>query len=163
MASITASMEKLQPCVFDRLIDEAPDQLQESRNARIVTLSRYREGVLRDVAWLLNCSAHMPEEGLSEFPEVEGSVFNIGTRGLTGLVASGIDPVKLEQEIRRAILHFEPRIIPKTLVIRAGRNPEKTSPNVMMLEISGDLWAQPFPEKLFIKTTLDVENGTISI
>ena len=163
MASITAPMEKLQPCVFDRLIDEAPEQVQESRNARVITLSRYREGVLRDVGWLLNCGAHMPEEGLSEFPEVERSVFNIGTRGMAGLVASSIDPDKLEQEIRRAILNFEPRIIPKSLAVTVSSNPDHASPNVIILEISGDLWAQPFPEKLFIKTTLDVENGLLSM
>ncbi len=158
---VSSSIERLQPCLFDRLIDEAPEQKLESRTQRIVSMSRYREGVLRDVVWLLNCSAHTDDEGLGEFPEVEKSVFNFGKHGLTGLVASSLEPDELEREIVRAIRQFEPRVVPGTLSVRAVEDKTAASPNVMSFEISGELWAQPFPEKLFIKTALDMENGTI--
>lgn len=160
---VSAPIERLQPCLFDRLIDESPDDHQESRSQRIVSLSRYREGVLRDLVWLLNSSAHTEDEGLDEFPEVEKSVFNFGKHGLSGLVASSLDPGVLEEEISRAIRLFEPRIIAETLVVRAISGEQKAGPNVLAFEIEGELWAQPFPEKLFLKTALDMENGTIAL
>jgi type VI secretion system protein ImpF len=159
---VSAPIERLQPCLFDRLIDESPDNQQESRSQRIISLSRYREGVLRDLVWLMNCSAHMDEEGLAEFPEVEKSVFNFGKRGLSGLVASSLDPADLEQEISRAIRRFEPRIVQETLSVRVVQDKTAASPNVLTFEITGELWAQPFPEKLFLKTALDIENGTVA-
>ncbi|HEY2342080.1 MAG TPA: type VI secretion system baseplate subunit TssE [Chthoniobacteraceae bacterium] len=158
---VSSPIERLQPCLFDRLIDESPENHQESRTQRIISLARYREGVLRDLIWLLNCSAHTEDEGLGEFPEVEKSAFNFGKHGLSGLVASSLDPGELEAEIARAVRQFEPRIVKGTLVVRAISDEKSSSPNILTFEISGELWAQPFPEKLFIKTALDVENGTI--
>ena len=105
--------------------------------------------MLRDLVWLLNGSAHTDDEGLDEFPEVEKSVFNFGKHGLSGLVSSSLDPNVLEEEIARAIHLFEPRIIPETLVVRASSGEKGGSPNVLAFEIQGELWAQPFPEKLF--------------
>jgi len=157
-----APIERLQPCLFDRLIDDDTDQKLESRAQRIISLTRYKEGVLRDLIWLLNCSAHMEEEGLDEFPEVEKSVFNFGKRGLSGLVASSVDADELEDEIIRAIRTFEPRIVPETLSVQAVRSDHR-NPNILAFEISGELWAQPFPEKLFIKTALDIENGSVAL
>ena len=158
---LSAPIERLQPCLFDRLIDESPDDRQESRSQRIVSLSRYREGVLRDLVWLLNGSAHTADEGLDEFPEVENSVFNFGKHGLSGLVASSLDPAVLEEEIVRAIRLFEPRILSETLTVRAIGGEQSATPNVLAFEIQGELWAQPFPEKLYLKTALDIENGTV--
>ena len=53
-----AVIEKIQPCLLDRLTDEAPESQKESRNERIISIRRYREGVLRDLVWLLNGKAH---------------------------------------------------------------------------------------------------------
>src|SRR5689334_12132579 len=108
--ALAAPLERLQPCLFDRLIDDDPAQVQEGRAARVMSMSRYREGVLRDLSWLLNAAAHTEDEGLSEFPEVEKSVFNFGKRGLSGLVASAYDTNDLEDELVQTIRWFEPRI-----------------------------------------------------
>ena len=160
--ALSAPLERLQPCLFDRLIDEDPSQKQESRTARVMSMSRYREGVLRDLAWLLNCAAHTPDEGLAEFPEVERSVFNYGKRGLSGLVASTLETVDLENELMQTIHWFEPRIVKETLDVRAV-NAGGTNPNLLAFEISGELWAQPFPEKLYLKTSLDLESGLMQL
>ena len=153
--------EKLQPCLLDRLVDEAPEKLLEGRNDRTITLSQYREGVIRDIVWLLNSHAHTPDEGLSDFPDVETSVFNFGMRSVTGLVASNLDSSKFEKEMRRALLCFEPRILPKSLEVRARKSEDISHPNLLNVEIRGELWAYPFPEKLFIKTKVDMETGAV--
>src|SRR3954469_19256174 len=90
--------EKLQPCLLDRLTDDDPKNSQESRAQRVISLQRYRQGVLRDLEWLFSASAHLPhppaglQEGncafrLEEFSDAFKSVINYGTRHLFGLVA----------------------------------------------------------------------------
>jgi len=147
--------EKLQPCLLDRLTDDDPKNPEESRTQRVISLSRYKRGVLRDLEWLLNASAHLPEEGsvrLSDFPEAERSVINFGTRQLCGLIAPDMDA--LERELTEALQLFEPRIIRNSLVIKATMER-----HIIAFEIRGELWAVPVSEQLFVKTQIDLETG----
>ena len=155
--------ERLQPCLFDRLLDEDVQNKQEGRAARVISLSDYRTAVLRDLSWLLNCSNHVKSEGLDEFPHVESSVFNFGKPSLSGLGISGMNIQELEAEMARAVRNFEPRIVADTLVVRAVRESSKNLPSTLVFEIRADLWARPFPEKLFIKTALDIETGAVTM
>ena len=59
------------------------------------------------------------------------------------------------------IRSFEPRILPHTLQVRV--NPDHWHPGVIELEIEGDLWAYPVPERLWIRTKLDIETGCFTI
>ena len=164
MANVAATpYERLQPCLFDRLMDEDANSRQEGRVARVVSLTEYRTGVLRDLVWLLNTSNHIKSEGLDEFPLVESSVFNFGKPSLSGLSVGGMNLSELEAEIARSVRNFEPRIIADTLVVRAVQESVKGSPCTLVFEIRGELWARPFPEKLFIKTSLDIETGAVTV
>jgi len=156
MAELTP-LEKLQPCLLDRLTDDEPKVTEESRTQRVISLSRYRRGVLRDMEWLFNASAHLPREQGGEptpadFPEVRDSVLNFGTRQLCGLV--GPDLAVFEGELVEAIQRFEPRIIRHSLSVNAVRDR-----HLISLEIKGTLWANPVPERLYIKTRIDLETG----
>ncbi|MBI5384366.1 MAG: type VI secretion system baseplate subunit TssE [Verrucomicrobia bacterium] len=156
MAELTP-IEKLQPCLLDRLTDDDPTKQEESRNQRVVSPQRYRRGVLRDLEWLFNASAYLPLAGLEEFslqdyPEAARSVINFGTRQLTGLIAPDLDA--LREQLAEAIQFFEPRIIPRSMTINS--NLER---NVVSFEIQGDLWANPVPEHLLINTKVDLETG----
>lgn len=156
MAELTP-FEKLQPCLLDRLTDEEPDNSEESRSQRVISLARYKRGVLRDLEWLLNASAHLPEEGgerlrLTDFPEALRSVLNYGARQLCGLVAPDMEA--LERELTEALHLFEPRILRSTLTVKAT-----LQRHIIALEIQGQLWANPVPEQLFIKTQIDLESG----
>ena len=66
MPELTA-IEKLQPCLLDRLTDDEPERREESRLQRIVSLQKYRRGVLRDLEWLFNTNAYLSLEGLESF------------------------------------------------------------------------------------------------
>ena len=160
MAELTP-LEKLQPCLLDRLTDDEPSKTEESRLQRVVSLQRYKRGVLRDLEWLFNASAHLPAEGqkqfrLSDYPEAYRSVINFGTRQLCGLIAPDMD--ELERELGEAIQAFEPRIIRHTVAVKA--NIER---NIVSFELHGELWANPVPEKLFIKTKIDLETGQCNL
>ena len=153
-----AFTEKIQPCLLDRLTDENPGSQKESQSERVISIRRYREGVLRDLIWLLNSKAHAPEEGFDEFPEAARSVLNFGTRDLCGLISSSMDLRELEQDIGEAMRRLEPRINPRTLAVTAVAGALRSS-NGLAIEIRGDLWAYPVPEQLYIRTEIDLDTG----
>ncbi len=156
MADATPS-EKLQPCLLDRLTDEEPDKKEESRMQRLVSLQKYRKGVMRDLGWLFNSSAYLSVEGtgsfkLKDFPDAYRSVINFGVKQLCG--ATSLDMDKMQEELSLAVQVFEPRILSHSLVIHAD-----TERNLVTLEVEGDLWAHPLPDHLHVKTQVDVETG----
>jgi len=156
-----AVIEKLQPCLLDRLTDDDPKNSQESRNQRVISLQRYRQGVIRDLEWLFSASAHSPQEGnstlnLQDYPEALKSVINFGTRHLFGLVSPNLRD--LERDLLEALYTFEPRILRRSLKVGS-----QLVGNNLFLEVEGDLWASPLPEHLHIKTQLDLQNGHCSL
>ncbi len=156
MAELTPS-ERLQPCLLDRLTDEEPANKEESRSQRVISLQRYKRGVVRDLEWLFNASAHLPIEGKGEFrledyPEAYRSVINFGTRHLCGLIAPDME--ELERQMAAALQIFEPRVLRHTLVVKASMDRQ-----MIGFELSAELWANPMPDKLFIRTNIDLETG----
>lgn len=156
MAELT-TLEKLQPCLLDRLTDDEPLKQEESRSQRVISSQKYRRGVLRDLEWLFSTNAYLRMEGfedfrLTDYPQAWRSVINYGTRQLTGLVAPDLE--ELREQLAEAIEFFEPRIIPRSMKIQTSQER-----NVVTFEIHGELWANPIPEHLFIKTKVDIETG----
>jgi type VI secretion system protein ImpF len=149
-------IEKLQPCLLDRLTDDEPDKQEESRTQRVVSLQKYRRGVLRDLEWLFNTHVYLGVDtdtfDLKDYPEAWASVINFGTRQLCGLTAPDME--RLQEELGEVIQLFEPRITPRGLTIHADMER-----NLVMFEVEGDLWANQFPEHLHIKSTVDIETG----
>ena len=43
------AIEKLQPCLLDRLTDDEPGKKEESRSQRVISHQKYKRGVLRDL------------------------------------------------------------------------------------------------------------------
>ena len=157
-----AIIEKIQPCLLDRLTDENPESQKEGRSERIVSIRRYREGVLRDLVWLLNGKSHAVEEELNEFPEAARSVLNFGTRDLCGLISANMDMRGLEHDIVEAIRRFEPRINPRTLEVKAVAGTKRDS-NGLSIEIRGELWAHPIPEQLYLRSEIDLDTGEYTV
>lgn len=158
MTELTPS-EKLQPCLLDRLTDDEPKKQKEGRNQRVMSMRRYRQAVLRDLAWLLNTSAHIEQDGLDEFEEVTSSVLNFGVQDISGMTASSLSAEEMRYQLLEALRRFEPRIIPNTISIKMAVAPEEMNNRSIRFEIWGDLWSQPIPESLFIKTEMDLETG----
>jgi type VI secretion system protein ImpF len=158
MAELTPS-ERLQPCLLDRLTDERPQQKQESREQRVVSMRQYRQAVLRDLGWLLNAGARPAGDEIYETRAAADSVLNFGIRDLSGLTAAGIDPAETERTIARAVEKFEPRIVPSSLSVKCTVETGRVAHNAITFEIRGTLWAQPLPDNLFVKTRVDLETG----
>jgi len=161
-----APIDRLQPCLLDRLSDDEPAAQVEGRAQRVVSSARFKEGVLRDLRWLFNTQRHREAEGLDAWPDVYRSVFNYGLRDFAGMFSEHSDVREVEREIAETLLFFEPRIMRRTLQVKVFRDDEiggQSNPHRINLQISADLWAQPSPEKFFAKTVIDLETGECQI
>lgn len=154
--------ERLQPSLLDRLTDEERYSQQESREQRVLSVRKLRQSVLRDIAWLLNAVSLESVQSLEGYPEASSSVVNFGIPDLSGHNLSPDDLPEVERRIRRAILDFEPRIFPDTLKIKVVTT-ESYNHNAMNFDIEGDLWMQPVPLRLYLKTQVDLETGTVEV
>ena len=162
MAELTLK-ERLQPSLLDRLTDLAPEQTQESREQRVFAQTRLRDAVLRDLAWLLNTTNLAAGQDLSAYPQVASSVVNYGMPDLSGTTVSGTDPAVVERALRQAIIDFEPRILRPSLKVRLDINEDQMSHNAITFLIEGELWAQPVPLRLYLKTEIDLDLGDVKV
>lgn len=163
MAEPTPS-ERLQPALLDRLTDDEPDNKLEAREARLISRSRLRQAVLRDLGWLFNATRMAEERDWASAPYARRSVINYGLPALSGETASTFDVMQLEQAIRQVIIEFEPRIDPSTLQVEAQVSQIALDHhNQIQLHIRGNLWAQPVPIELLLRTDVDLETGQVHI
>jgi type VI secretion system protein ImpF len=158
MAELTQK-ERLQPSLLDRLTDNEPEQRQESREKRILSPAKLRESVRRDLTWLFNTPNMATTVDLANVPQVASSVLNFGLPSLAGQTSSSIDIPELERLLRQAIWTFEPRLNKNSIKVRLVADPLLMSHNALSFSIEAELWAQPIPLRLFLKTEIDLEDG----
>lgn len=164
MAEPIPPQDRLQPALLDRLTDEEPEKRLERREQRVMSKSRMRQAVLRDLAWLFNATRLEAEMDLAHVPYAQRSVINFGLPSLSGKPASSLEVPDLERAIRQAIIDFEPRILPNTLEVKALiETHDLDHHNVIGVQIHGQLWAQPVPLELLIRTEIDLETGKVQI
>lgn len=162
MAELTPK-DRLQPSLLDRLADDEPDRLQESREQRVLSANQLRECVLRDLTWLLNTSRLPDSFELERYPFAARSVLNFGLPPLSGKIVDGVDVHALENTLTQVIRDFEPRILKNTVKVKAFLAKDLMSHNTLTFIISGDLWAQPLPLELYLKTEVDLEVGQVKL
>ncbi|TZG32233.1 MULTISPECIES: type VI secretion system baseplate subunit TssE [Agrobacterium] len=153
--------ERLQPSLLDRLTDDAPRSLAETDSGRMIDIARLRQIIQRDLAWLLNTSNMEAEHDLALFPHVAASVLNYGIPTLSGSSSTRIRVDDIRLALRKAIETYEPRILPQTLEIEMRQ--DSGSSAVISFDIRGELWAEPVPVDLYLRTALNVTNGEITL
>jgi type VI secretion system protein ImpF len=155
--------ERLQPSLLDRLTDDRPQSREESREKRVLNLTQLRAGVMRDIGWLLNTVHLQASQDISAHDQVPSSCVNFGIPDLAGSSAAGRSAEALQRAVRKAILDFEPRILANSLKVTVQIQPEQMSRHAMTFVIEGELWAQPVPLRLFLKTEVDLETGAVTV
>lgn len=156
--------DRLQPVLLDRLSDDEPDKKTELREQRVMSLAKLRSCVLRDLSWLLNSVRFGASEDFSGCPFVENSVLNYGVPAFAGNSITHVGVAETEDAIKEAILRFEPRLLPNTVTVRLlEESLSENSHNCIALEIEAELWCQPVPLQVYMKTELDLEIGAVRI
>ncbi|SAK74795.1 type VI secretion system lysozyme-like protein [Caballeronia hypogeia] len=156
--SESSARDRLQPSLLDRLSDFEPHVRHESRERRVISARALRDSVQRDIGWLLNASGLGEGADAADLPHVATSVLNYGLPDLAGRDVAALTAGTLERLIRDALWAFEPRLARESVRVTAiGDSREKTRGHVIRFEIEADMWSQPYPERLFLRTELDLE------
>ena len=161
MADKTIS-ERLQPSLLDRLTDKEPGSKKESRDERVIDLSRLRDIIQRDLGWLLNTTNNEDHFDPKMFPTVARSVLNYGLADASGEFSTSARAEKIRKGIERAIARFEPRIIAGSVDVSLSPGDDSNDITVA-LNIRADMWAQPLPLELYLRSQVDVTTGEVSV
>ncbi|MGK0309737.1 MAG: type VI secretion system protein ImpF [Lentimonas sp.] len=157
------SIDRLQPCLMDRLFDDEPRRKSESREDKVVSVKRFREGVKRDIEWLLNSKSRFYDLN-DDLHRVRDSVLNYGIRDFTGLSSENLSLKTLENIIRNALIVYEPRLITDELEVKAvNASSEMKKINALSFEISGKIWAEPLPQDFVLRTEVSLDTGMVSV
>jgi type VI secretion system protein ImpF len=157
-----ARATKLLPVLLDRLTDHNPENRKEALHERTMTKAEFRQCVLRDISWLLNTTNAESETPMAGLDEVRKSVFNFGVLALSGKQLTDEDLEDVQKAIAGSIKMFEPRVLPETLHVKVLPSENGThTHNQLNMEIRGQLWSEPYPIDLLLRSRVDLESGQI--
>ena len=166
---LLAKQGALNDAEYKRRRHELQQQLDQARaqfnvfSASISSLTEIRACVKRDLNWLLNASQYEPQNELQNYPQIECSVLNYGRPDLTGKTVSGVNLHNIEGMLQQVIIDFEPRIIKETLTVKVLMEDSMLEHNAVTFEIEGQLWAEPQPLHLHLRTEFELESGDVSV
>lgn len=154
--------DRLQPSLLDRLTDEHPGETQDRREDVAIDVSRLRRILHRDISWLLNagnCESLIDGEA---FPNAVASVINFGVRAAAGGVSGPARAQQIRGTIQQALARFEPRLRPGSVQV-ALRDPGAGEGAVLAFDIYADIWAQPVPIQLYLRTQVNMATGRLTV
>lgn len=154
--------DRLQPSLLDRLTDNEPGNLKETRDDRVIDLRRLRDIISRDLSWLLNTSDNNTGIDADRFPNVVNSVLNFGIREVAGDYSTVERVQKIRASIQKAIERFEPRIKSGTLDVIL-RDDVQGNQAIVAFDIRADMWAQPLPMELYLRSQVDITTGELTL
>jgi len=162
LAPVVAVPEPLAVARFAEVISRAiPNLNPESAGQRVISMRQLRESVLRDLSWLLSTSSYDTDRSLSSWPDVERSVFNYGLPSLAGLGIASFDAVAAAARLQKAIETFEPRL--SHVHVTSETESGSMDRNALVFRVEAELWGQPTPQRLLLRTQIDLESADVVI
>jgi type VI secretion system protein ImpF len=154
--------ERLQPSLLDRLTDAAPGQTKETREDRVIDIRRLREIVQRDLSWLLNTYNNDVDIDEERYPNAARSVLKYGVKDIAGDFSTSERTEAIRKSIVGAIEFFEQRIRPGSVEVQL-REKEADRKSIIAFDIRADMWAEPVPLELYLRSEVDLTTGDISV
>ncbi len=154
--------ERLQPSLLDRLTDDDPTNPTESRDARVIDIRRLRDIVQRDLSWLLNTNNGETWLDATRYPLAAKSVINFGVREVAGDFSTQDRVALIRKSIASAIDNFESRIRKGSAHVEI-RTDNVSRQTIINFNIRADMWAEPIPIELYLRTSVDVTTGEVSV
>ncbi|MCT4710208.1 GPW/gp25 family protein [Enterobacteriaceae bacterium H11S18] len=152
------------PTLFDRLLDDEPKNQKEAADKYFFSSREMRKIVQRDIIAILNNSNIEAQLHQARHQQVMESVLNYGIATMPGTYVDAGKWAGIEKVIRNAIVRFEPRVIPESLVVRPLRGKEAPSRHgTILFEIRGLIWWSPAPVDLCFSGAYDSEMEQVSL
>ncbi|WP_148243492.1 type VI secretion system baseplate subunit TssE [Enterobacter asburiae] len=150
------------PTLLERLQDDEPNSPHD--RVRPVDAKTIRQLVQKDIADLINHTNIEDTINEQRYKAVTESVLNYGIPALIGSPENRNNWQVIERAIRKAIIRFEPRIIPETLLVRSLQEREHMARHaVIAFEIRGLIDWQPHPVDLCMNGRYDVESEKVDL
>lgn len=148
--------------VLDRLTDDDPQSptVIEPPLSRAESVRLHRQGVRRDLEWLLN-TRRTPDDPGANRVETENSLYNYGLPDFsTYSIAAAKDQNRLIKSLQAAIRTFEPRLANVRIL---PLEISTTGLRVLHVRIEALLLMDPAPEQISFDTTLQLTTGDFSL
>lgn len=154
-----------------RLVFQSSQRAELERRGIVVSPGVLREAVRRDIEALFNTeryevtpllSDHEGEQmqgsplDLSDFPEVRRSVVNYGVPSFSGRSSRDFDRDALAREIKMILSTFEPRLKDSGTKVQVTLGDKNGG---LKIEIDAILIMTPTPERLRLRTSINLDNG----
>ena len=136
------------PSVFGRLFTSG----SSNPLATGISMKTYRSHVMRDLRWLLNSRCHPRNAPIHAYRHAASSTLNYGMQDMVGTLDSQVEPEDVVLAVKTAIIRFEPRITPASVVVSLLGGSHSFDLDAFSLEIQGDLWALPINEPLTLRS-----------
>ncbi|GAA4113740.1 type VI secretion system protein ImpF [Aminobacter aganoensis] len=154
-----------------RLVFQNRNRAELESRGIVVSARVLREAVRRDIEALFNTErfealpllSDVEDEqvadnrlNLADFPEVRRSVVNYGVPSFSGRSSRDFDRDSLAREIKTVLGNFEPRLKESATKVTVTLNDKSMG---LKIEIDGVLIMTPTPERLRLRTTINLDNG----
>ncbi|RWG91074.1 type VI secretion system baseplate subunit TssE [Mesorhizobium sp.] len=156
---------------LQRLILQTEHRTEIESRGVVVSARVLREAVRRDIEALFNTerfeSVPMLSDAeqeqpldelppLADFPEVRRSVVNYGVPSFSGRSSRDFDRDILAREIRSVLATFEPRLKESATTVNVALGDKSVG---LKIEIDAVLIMTPTPERMRLRTTINLDNG----
>lgn len=151
--------------LLDRLVDRSKDKDSDyaasgdEATTRSESFRRYKDGVKRDLEWLLN-TRQIPEPAPEGAQQLSKSLYDYGLPDLTAIgLHSARDKERLLRMLEGAVRRFEPRIMNTKVTLE----PLVVESRLLRFRIEGLLRVDPAPEPVSFNTVLELTSGEYEV
>ena len=151
------SRQKTEQLVVQSLLDRLTSY-EDWPNTRNSTLAMYRDGIKRDVEWLLN-SRRPYIASLESYREASASVLNFGLPDLNQFSGVQNAPESLALTMTQTLRTFEPRIRDPHVTVTRADNLTRS----MRFHVDGRLIFENADEDISFDTLLETTSGEYAV
>jgi type VI secretion system protein ImpF len=145
------------------LRDEAGERVIAGRRTAVrtaITEPTLRREVARDLDSLMNTIAMESSENLERFAYVRKSILNFGLPDIAHRSIDDVGVQDIAEEIRAALIHYEPRLIPETIRVRKASEIDEAELKVRFV-VRADLLCEPLNVPVEFVADLELDSGSI--
>lgn len=140
--------------ILDRLTEVEEWPTTRSQSTRF-----FRDGLKRDLEWLLN-TRQPPLPQIASKPGAKASVINYGLPDISSLgLNSSADQRALRIAIETCLRNYEPRLMD----IRVSLQSSDTTDRRLRFHIEGNMKLDPAPEEIAFDTVLELTSGEYKV